>query len=160
MLQSTEYFASLHKVRMGLFGVYLNDIGEVLLVKPKYLDGWLLPGGALEAGETPFAGVKREMQEEVGLELKSSRVLALTHNKARGEVTEYLGWVFYGGILSPKEISQIKHRTDEIEKHAFVKPVKVIEYTKGIIKNLDRILNKTLEDGSMMYLEDWEEVHV
>lgn len=42
----------------------LNDRGE-----------WELPGGQLEAGESPESAVSREFREETGLEVKAERLL-------------------------------------------------------------------------------------
>jgi 8-oxo-dGTP pyrophosphatase MutT (NUDIX family) len=48
-------------------GIVLRD-GRVVLVKnPR--DEWELPGGKLEAGETPEACVAREIAEELGLDV-------------------------------------------------------------------------------------------
>lgn len=47
---------------------------EILLIKRKkdpYKHQWALPGGFMEIDETPEAGVRREVQEETGLRLKS-----------------------------------------------------------------------------------------
>jgi len=41
---------------------------RLLLVKPTYKPGWDLPGGILEEGESPTAGLKREIREELGVE--------------------------------------------------------------------------------------------
>lgn len=49
-------------------GVLLFDpAGRILLVKPTYREGWLLPGGIVEAGETPAEAVLRELAEECGM---------------------------------------------------------------------------------------------
>ncbi|MGI6103225.1 MAG: NUDIX domain-containing protein [Patescibacteria group bacterium] len=66
----------------GIFGVVtmaagvtilaLDDAGRVYLVElDRYATGtrsFELPGGAIDAGETPLEAAKRELQEEVGLE--------------------------------------------------------------------------------------------
>jgi 8-oxo-dGTP diphosphatase len=42
--------------------------GRVLLVQERHADGqrfWTLPGGGLEPGEPPVAGLKRELREEL-----------------------------------------------------------------------------------------------
>jgi mutator protein MutT len=36
--------------------------------------GWGLPGGFLEAGEQPLAALKRELREEIGMEVESAEV--------------------------------------------------------------------------------------
>lgn len=44
--------------------------GRALVVRTAYRPGWGLPGGLLDRGETPDAGVIREVREEVGLEIE------------------------------------------------------------------------------------------
>lgn len=61
-------------------GFILNDKNEVLLVKRSdnddFLPGlWELPGGGTEFGEHPTKGLQRELQEEVGLEVRVGKPL-------------------------------------------------------------------------------------
>lgn len=53
--------------------VILNERREVLLldhvIRPT--SGWGPPGGFLRAGEQPDDGIRREVREEIGLELES-----------------------------------------------------------------------------------------
>jgi len=42
---------------------------EVLLVRQSYRDGWAAPGGLLHRGEEPNIGARREVKEEVGIDV-------------------------------------------------------------------------------------------
>lgn len=54
-----------------------DDQGRVLLLEHVFRpdSGWGLPGGFLCAGEQPEAGVRREIREEVGIELENVELL-------------------------------------------------------------------------------------
>ena len=63
-----------------------NDAGEVLLLKHRFRagSGWGIPGGFLEAGEHPEQAMRRELREEVGLELEQVEIFtARTFRKPR-----------------------------------------------------------------------------
>lgn len=58
-------------VTLGVKAIIFDDQERVLLVKHSYIEGWHLPGGAIDRGETALAAVKREIAEEVGIVCKS-----------------------------------------------------------------------------------------
>jgi 8-oxo-dGTP diphosphatase len=55
-----------------------NDAGEVLLLKHRFRagTGWGLPGGFLEKGEQPLEALRRELREEINLEVESVEIFA------------------------------------------------------------------------------------
>ncbi|HJU93857.1 MAG TPA: NUDIX domain-containing protein [Pyrinomonadaceae bacterium] len=66
--------------------VIFNDKGQVLLLKHRFRSGsgWGLPGGFLEKGEQPLEALKRELREEIGMEVESAKIfLARSFKKPR-----------------------------------------------------------------------------
>lgn len=54
---------------VGTAVVLLDGAGQVLLVQQPYTDGWGLPGGLVARGEEPAETARREIREELGLEI-------------------------------------------------------------------------------------------
>ena len=53
--------------------------GRVLLLKHRFRpgSGWGLPGGFMEKGEQPDAALRRELREEIGLEVEQLKLFAV-----------------------------------------------------------------------------------
>lgn len=61
----------------GVSVVITNLGGDVLLLKHSYgPDVWALPGGGLKPGEDPLLAARREVREELGIELPAIELLA------------------------------------------------------------------------------------
>jgi 8-oxo-dGTP pyrophosphatase MutT (NUDIX family) len=61
----------------GVKCIVRDDDGRVLFVRHAYGDraGWELPGGGRRRSEDPEAAIRREMHEELGIELRDLRVM-------------------------------------------------------------------------------------
>lgn len=60
-------------------GVALHE-GRVLLHRAEFDDFWALPGGRCEVGESASDALRREMREELGVEVRVERLLWVVEN--------------------------------------------------------------------------------
>ena len=60
---------------MGVRALVLDSDERVFLVKHSYTDGWHLPGGGVEVGETVLESLARELMEEGLIELTATPLL-------------------------------------------------------------------------------------
>ena len=59
-------------------GAFVRDgDGRIALVRNRWSDGWVLPGGTVESGETLREAVVRETREETGLAVRVERPLEI-----------------------------------------------------------------------------------
>ena len=68
---------------LGVRAIATDGEGRILLVKHTYLNGWWLPGGGVDKGETTHAAVVRELREEAGLIVQSEPRLLSLHSNER-----------------------------------------------------------------------------
>jgi 8-oxo-dGTP pyrophosphatase MutT (NUDIX family) len=60
---------------LGVRAVVLDGEGRVFLIKHTYANGWHLPGGGVEAGETLIQALARELREEGNIDMTSPPIL-------------------------------------------------------------------------------------
>src|SRR5215212_11975083 len=89
--------------------VIFNDRREVLLLKHRFRagSGWGLPGGFMEKGEQPIDALRRELREEIGMEVDDVKVFAARSFK-RPKQVEVL---FHARANAP-----VKSRSVEVER--------------------------------------------
>ena len=107
VLPADQYVASLARKRMAAGALFRDGAGRPLLVDPVYKDTWDLPGGAVEAEESPHAACRREVAEELGLDRPPGRVLAVDWVPSRPERPEGVIVVYDGGVLSAADIDAV-----------------------------------------------------
>ena len=68
--EKVSWMATLEKRAASAAVVVHDGEGNVLVVKASYKQHWGLPGGIIDAGETPRMAAVREVQEETGLAIE------------------------------------------------------------------------------------------
>lgn len=73
------FFLFSRPMTLGVRVIVENEKQEVLLVKHTYVEGWYLPGGGVEKGETLAQTAIKELREETGIETISKPRLISVH---------------------------------------------------------------------------------
>lgn len=113
-LARDEYIQTLPRKRMAA-GVLLRYAGDkVVLVEPTYKDTWEIPGGVVEAEESPWVAAERELKEELGLVRQNMPVLVVDYvPNAPDGMPEGLLWIFDGGALSEAERNGLRSANEK-----------------------------------------------
>lgn len=114
---------------IGVFAIIFDSDKKVLLCHRNDYDLWNLPGGGLEPGEVPWEGVIREVKEEIGIQVKVTKlqgiyskpdknqiVFSFICEQVSGELTltdeadkfEYFSLSDMPKNTSPKQVERIK----------------------------------------------------
>ena len=106
---------------MAAGALFVDDAGRPLLVRPTYKDGWDLPGGYVEPGESPLAACRREVFEELGIRPAIGPLLIVDWAPNEREGDKLL-FVFDGGILDAPLTNSIRLSLDELERWNYAEP--------------------------------------
>ncbi len=60
---------------LGARAMVIDGTGRIFLIKHSYVDGWHLPGGGVETGETFLGALARELAEEGNIVMTACPVL-------------------------------------------------------------------------------------
>ncbi|MEV6775158.1 NUDIX hydrolase [Streptomyces syringium] len=124
-MTQTDHKKHMARPRMAAGALFFDEQGRVLLVRPSYKPKWEIPGGYIEAGESPLAACRREVEEELGITpaIGSLLVVDWAPNETEGDKVLY---VFDGGLLGPEAVGAIKVDAEELLAAEF-HPVEAVD---------------------------------
>lgn len=104
---------------VGCCGIILNRRKEILLEKHKkrtpWYGYWILPGGKLEMGESLENCVKREIKEEVGIDVKIKRLVSVFVSKESRNLKIKEDEIKDAKWFALKEIKKLRIHPDAIK---------------------------------------------
>jgi nucleoside triphosphatase len=100
----------------------VDDKGEILLVRSyKWGRKYIVPGGHIELGERSEAAIKREVKEEVGLEVEPVRLLLIQEAIYPTDYIKHEHYIFLDYLCRTHE-SKVELDGDEIQEHIWMLP--------------------------------------
>ncbi|WBB81123.1 NUDIX hydrolase [Micromonospora sp. WMMD882] len=102
-------------------GALIRDhVGRVLFVVPGYKPYLEIPGGVAEADESPLSACRREIREEIGLDLPVTRLLLVDWVPAHGVWSDGVMFVFDGGRLDEQQAAALRPVDPELKGLRFL----------------------------------------
>ncbi len=147
-----EYEVPVEKLtfRPSIYGVIIKD-GRALLARE--WDGYNIPGGAIELGESQEDALTREVREETGLDVKVGKLITCENSFYKWQEEYWHSLLFFflceavGGELSIDGLEEIEKEMtkdlpewvpladiDKIKFHSSYDSVKVIKRAAELLK--------------------------
>lgn len=103
-LWAVYYFEPRFNASVG--AIIQNEQGQILLLKHVFRpgSGWGIPGGFISKGEQPENALRREMEEEIGLDIENLR-LAFVHTLAPRNHVEI---IFFADARNKAKIKSVE----------------------------------------------------
>ena len=151
---AVDYTATLATKRSAAAVVFTDDAGRVLLVEPTYKPYWEIPGGAIEANESPYSAAAREVKEELGIVVVPGRLLVTDWVPPRENRTEGLMYVFAGGTIT--DTVDIHLPAEELRSWQWCSVEEVDARMSPLLARRVRAALLAGETGRTLYLENGE----
>jgi len=131
-----------------------DEHGRILLVDPAYKPDWDLPGGMAEANESPAEAVRRELREELGLDVTVGSLLCVDWVSPHEPWDDLINFIFDGGILSGEAISDLRLVDRELRAFEFCDESQAKERLRPYVWRRISVALEALENGRARYVED------
>lgn len=120
-------------------GALITDAsGRVLLLKHRFRPGagWGMPGGFIEAGEQPEEALRRELREEVGLEVEKLKLFTTRAFKTPNQIEI---------VFTARAVGDTNQLSFEIQKAAWFYPG---DLPAELSKDQAQLIKGALDDGA------------
>jgi 8-oxo-dGTP pyrophosphatase MutT (NUDIX family) len=121
-----DHYASRPQHLAGGGVIFRDGTGRVLLVRPAYEDAtyrdagkWEIPGGGAEHGDFPLDTARREIKEELGLDITPGRLLVVDCVPGAAGRRPLINFLFDGGTLTPEQEQAIRLDDGELSTWAY-----------------------------------------
>jgi 8-oxo-dGTP diphosphatase len=131
-----------------------DEEGRILLVDPRYKPDWDIPGGMAESNEPPHEAVRRELREELGLDITVAGMLVVDWVSPHGPWDDLLAFVFDGGRMSSEQMAGIRISDGELSAYEFCSPVQAQQRLRPYVWRRVAAALDALGTGHVHYLVD------
>ena len=126
--------------------------GRILLVDPQYKPDWDMPGGMAEANEPPHEAVRRELREELALDVHVAGLLVVDWVSPHGPWDDLLAFIFDGGELTDEQVVGLKISDDELAAFEFCTPEQAQQRLRPYLWRRVTVALDALKTGRVQYL--------
>jgi ADP-ribose pyrophosphatase YjhB (NUDIX family) len=149
-----EFYENLPKKRLGV-GALVFYKKDLLIVQPTYNPAWLIPGGVVEAEESPLEALHRELFTDLNLDITVTELLAVDylHNlDVRGECVQLL---FATKPISELAAQNIRIPDMTLKDYQFASVDKALSLlVPHVARRVENALIARAKDQPALYLED------
>jgi ADP-ribose pyrophosphatase YjhB (NUDIX family) len=132
--------------------------GRVLLCRLTYKSDWDLPGGVVEVNESPQEAVRREVKEELDLDLDTGSLLLTDWLPPWSGWDDALALVYDGGVHEATLLGGTTLQAREIRDVAFCTPAQVRERCADFTSRRIESALDVLAGGGTAYTESGRQV--
>lgn len=133
----------------SVVAVIVDSEDQVLLTRrsvPPFQGEWVMPGGKIDLGEPIVEALKREVLEEVGLEVEVGKLIDIFEHVTPGSDNYHFIIIYY---LCTPLYCDVDHNRAEVEEALWVKRAELGNYKipAGARFILGKIFPETVECG-------------
>ena len=113
----------------SVVAVIVDDDGRILLTRrsiPPFMDMWVMPGGKIDLGEPIMEALKREVHEEVGLEIEIKGLIDVFEHLTPGDENCHFVILYY---RCRPLYCDVVHNEDEVAEAEWVYPCNLGKYS-------------------------------